>query len=210
MRSTDLVIDAGRRRTPRAGTQAGIDLPVGDQPVGARRSNDEALPDRVLSALAEHGVAPASLTRRDHRGPVAGSVERARDGAGPAAGQRHPHRDRRLRQRLRGDDAICGNCPIDEIKLDRQFVAPILRDRARRRDRAIGDRTGATTCGISSVAEGVEDKATADRLKEYGCGFVQGHYFSAPVPAEAVRLGVWGSAPSIARIPTATTRPSSA
>jgi EAL domain-containing protein (putative c-di-GMP-specific phosphodiesterase class I) len=98
--------------------------------------------------------------------------------------------------------------PIDEIELDRQFVAPILRDtRAAAIVQSVIDL--AETCGISSVAEGVEDKATADRLKEYGCAFVQGNYFSPPVPAESVRLGVWGSALVDARV-TATTRPSSA
>jgi hypothetical protein len=26
-----------------------------------------------------------------------------------------------------------------------------------------------------------------------GCEYVQGHYFSPPVPAAAIRLGIWGS-----------------
>jgi hypothetical protein len=48
-------------------------------------------------------------------------------------------------------------------------------------------------------------------LKEYGCGFVQGHYFSPPVPARAIHLGVWGSELADARIrPAVATRPSSA
>ncbi len=91
-----------------------------------------------------------------------------------------------------------------------EFVAPILHDpRAAAIVQSVIEL--AETCGISSVAEGVEDMATADRLKEYGCGYVQGHYFSPPVPAEAVRLGVRGSALVDARITrAATTPPSSA
>jgi len=69
----------------------------------------------------------------------------------------------------------------------------------------------ADTFDISIVAEGVQDKATAERLKKYGCGFVQGHYFSPPVPARAIHLGVWGSELADGQItPAATTRPSSA
>ena len=82
--------------------------------------------------------------------------------------------------------------PIDELKLDREFIAPILDD----------ERAEAIVCGVidlahrfglTSVAEGVEDKATADLLRSFGCGFAQGHYFSMPVPAEAIRLGLWGA-----------------
>ena len=100
--------------------------------------------------------------------------------------------------------------PIDEIKLDRQFVAPILGDpRAAAIVQSVIEQAG--TFNISSVAEGVEDKATEDRLREYGCGFVQGHYFSAPVPAEAIRPRIWGPEPTETRItPAVTTRPSSA
>jgi diguanylate cyclase len=47
--------------------------------------------------------------------------------------------------------------------------------------------------GIASVAEGVENGETADRLREYRCEFAQGHYFSPPVPAAAIHLGIWGS-----------------
>ena len=53
----------------------------------------------------------------------------------------------------------------------------------------------ADALSIASVAEGVENAETADRLREYGCEYVQGHYFSPPVPAAAIRLGIWGSPP---------------
>jgi EAL domain-containing protein (putative c-di-GMP-specific phosphodiesterase class I) len=44
----------------------------------------------------------------------------------------------------------------------------------------------AHTLGIACVAEGVEDKETADRLREYGCDIAQGHYFSPPISAKAL------------------------
>ena len=34
------------------------------------------------------------------------------------------------------------------------------------------------------VAEGVETKEQADYLKEYGCDYLQGFYFSKPLPEE--------------------------
>ena len=34
------------------------------------------------------------------------------------------------------------------------------------------------------VAEGVETKEQADCLKEYGCDYLQGFYFSKPLPEE--------------------------
>jgi diguanylate cyclase (GGDEF)-like protein len=188
--------------------QAGIVLPVAIN-LFAPSLNDEGLPDHILSVLAEYGLPTNALCVEITEDLLLASIDRART----------------VLDRLRGfgiriaiDDFGSGyaamtylrELPIDEIKLDRQFVAPILRDpRAAAIVQSVIEL--AETCGISSVAEGVEDKATADRLKEYGCGYVQGHYFSPPVPAEAVRLGVWGSALVDARITrAATTRPSSA
>ena len=75
--------------------------------------------------------------------------------------------------------------PIDELKLDRQFIAPILVD----------DRADTIVCAVidlahrldmSCVAEGVEDAATADRLAEHGCDTIQGRFCSWPVSASSV------------------------
>lgn len=79
--------------------------------------------------------------------------------------------------------------PIDELKLDRQFIAPILRsERAAAIVRSVIDLAHAL--GIACVAEGVEDKSTADRLRDYGCDVAQGHYFSRPLPVDALRQRV--------------------
>jgi diguanylate cyclase len=75
--------------------------------------------------------------------------------------------------------------PIDDVKLDRQFIAPILHDeRVATITRAIIEL--ATAFGIACVAEGVEDPETAHRLKQYGCTVVQGNFFCIPVPASKV------------------------
>lgn len=76
--------------------------------------------------------------------------------------------------------------PIDELKLDRQFIAPVLHsDRAAAIVRSVIDLAHAL--GVACVAEGVEDRATADRLRDYGCDVAQGHYFAKPMHATALR-----------------------
>lgn len=45
----------------------------------------------------------------------------------------------------------------------------------------------ASAFGIATVAEGVEDLATAQRLKDYGCDAVQGNLFCPPLPASEIR-----------------------
>ena len=42
----------------------------------------------------------------------------------------------------------------------------------------------ASELNIPLVAEGVETKKQADMLLSYGCRYMQGYYFSKPVPAE--------------------------
>jgi diguanylate cyclase (GGDEF)-like protein len=74
---------------------------------------------------------------------------------------------------------------VDEVKLDRQFIAPILVDpRAATIVRAVIDLSHAL--GVTPVAEGVEDAATAARLLEYGCDVAQGFFYSRPVGAVAM------------------------
>jgi diguanylate cyclase (GGDEF)-like protein len=153
--------------------------------------NDESLPARVLSGLARHGMSPVSLTVEITEDLLLASVVRARSVLDQL---------RASGIRVAIDDFGSGyaamtylhELPIDELKLDRQFVAPILHDeRAAAIVRSVIEL--AHQFGLTSVAEGVEDKATADLLRSFGCGFAQGHYFSMPVPAEAIRLGLWGA-----------------
>jgi diguanylate cyclase (GGDEF)-like protein len=72
--------------------------------------------------------------------------------------------------------------PIDEVKLDRQFVAPVLVDwRAAAIVRAVIDLADAL--GVTTVAEGIENAETAVRLREYGCQVAQGYFYSPPLSA---------------------------
>ena len=81
--------------------------------------------------------------------------------------------------------AYLRDLPIDELKLDRSFVIPMLDD----------DRASALVdssihlghnMGLLIVAEGVETAAVLDRLAQFGCDVAQGYFLSRPVPAAAL------------------------
>jgi len=72
--------------------------------------------------------------------------------------------------------------PLDRLKIDRSFVSDL---RAGSDDAAI---VGCTTnlgklLGLSVIAEGIEDPATAELLRTIGCQEGQGYYFGPPMPA---------------------------
>ena len=72
--------------------------------------------------------------------------------------------------------------PIDEIKLDRQFVAPVLVDwRAASIVQAVIDL--AQVLGVTTVAEGIENAETAACLRRFGCEVAQGFLYSPPITA---------------------------
>jgi diguanylate cyclase (GGDEF)-like protein len=72
--------------------------------------------------------------------------------------------------------------PIDELKIDRSFVTPMLRDES---DLIIVRSTInlAHDLGLGIIAEGVEDQLTLARLAHLGCDLAQGFHLSKPLPA---------------------------
>lgn len=75
------------------------------------------------------------------------------------------------------------NYPLDELKIDREFVRNIHDLSAR--DSAITSSliSLAHKLNLRVVAEGVETLEQAQCLRELGCEYLQGFYFSPPVPA---------------------------
>jgi diguanylate cyclase (GGDEF)-like protein len=86
--------------------------------------------------------------------------------------------------------------PIDELKIDRSFVSPMLSDES---DLIIVRSTInlGHDLGLKVVAEGVEDEATLHRLGGLGCDLAQGYHFSKPLPPEAFNkwMGVQVASP---------------
>lgn len=75
--------------------------------------------------------------------------------------------------------------PVQELKLDRSFIASL---RADNRSRMIVASTFqmARALGLRVVAEGVEDAATSADLVAMGVDVLQGYYFARPMPAADV------------------------
>jgi EAL domain-containing protein (putative c-di-GMP-specific phosphodiesterase class I) len=74
--------------------------------------------------------------------------------------------------------------PLDGLKIDRSFVFGLLGDSA---DAAIVGSAIALgrQLGLSVIAEGIEDEASAELLVRMGCEEGQGYFFGRPVPAQA-------------------------
>lgn len=72
--------------------------------------------------------------------------------------------------------------PLDRLKIDQSFVREL---RAGSDDAAIVGSTITLTrlLGLSVIAEGIEDRATADLLRSMGCEEGQGYYFGRPMSA---------------------------
>jgi EAL domain-containing protein (putative c-di-GMP-specific phosphodiesterase class I) len=78
--------------------------------------------------------------------------------------------------------------PFSCLKIDKSFIDRI--GVSERSEQII--RTAlqlARTLGMSSVAEGIEDQATAQRLAGLGCVYAQGYHFGRPMPAD--RIADW-------------------
>ncbi len=102
---------------------------------------------------------------------------------------------KRLGVRLAIDDFGVGHAslahlrtlmPIHTLKIDRLFVAGMVRDR---KDDAIvaGVIRLAHSLGLDVVAEGVETAEQALRLRGHGCQLAQGYHFGRPLHAEDLR-----------------------
>jgi diguanylate cyclase (GGDEF)-like protein len=159
---------------------AGDPIPVAIN-LWAPSLEEDALPGRIMSVLDAHGMSASLLTIEITEDLVVADLPKARTVLNQL---------REAGVRVAIDDFGSGyatltylrELPIDDVKLDRQFVAPILHDeRAATIARSVIEL--ATEFGIASVAEGVEDWETAEELRSYGCDAVQGNYFCRPLPA---------------------------
>jgi diguanylate cyclase (GGDEF)-like protein len=143
---------------------------------------DLRLRDMIIGALGEYGLDGHSLTVEITEDLVLDDIGMARSIL------------KRLREhgiKIAIDDFGSGyaalsylrDLPIDEVKLDRNFIAPILvDDRAAAVVQAVVNL--AHVLGLTTVAEGIENAPTAERLRDLGCDIAQGFYFSRPVPLD--------------------------
>jgi diguanylate cyclase (GGDEF)-like protein len=98
------------------------------------------------------------------------------------------HRLRDVGVRLSVDDfgtgysslAYLRDLPLDEVKIDRRFVADLEHGDARI-VRSVVDL--GHNLGLQVVAEGVESEVVLERLRDLGCDSVQGFHLARPMPA---------------------------
>lgn len=78
--------------------------------------------------------------------------------------------------------AYLKSLPISALKIDRSFIADILFDG---QDEVIVSSmvNMAKSLGLQTVAEGVEDEATLMKIMRLGCDYIQGYYYSKPMPS---------------------------
>lgn len=90
--------------------------------------------------------------------------------------------------------------PLNELKIDRSFVQDLLSDE---NDAVIVSATInlAHNLGLETVAEGVENKETLAKLKEFGCDIAQGYYINKPLTAEGIDQWLENSDWQLAKMP---------
>ena len=88
------------------------------------------------------------------------------------------------------------NLPVNHIKIDRSFVEDICVDPG---DQAMVASILALSkhLGLEVVAEGVESLEQFHLLKQYGCKFYQGYYFSEPLSADKMTDYLEANSPEV-------------
>jgi diguanylate cyclase (GGDEF)-like protein len=77
--------------------------------------------------------------------------------------------------------------PMDILKIDRSFIHPIKANR-KNFDIVQAIIYLGQNLGMTSIAEGVEELEQVNCLRELGCNYGQGYYFSRPLTAEAAEV----------------------
>ena len=152
--------------------------------MSANSLNDLTLPERIKSILDKYYINPNQLTIEITESSIFSNFGLALDTL------------TRLRMdgiKLSIDDFGTGyssmsklmRIPFTELKIDRSFVTNANADKE---CLAIvrASISLARELGITTVAEGVEDQATLDMLRQLGCNHAQGYYLDRPLPATAL------------------------
>ena len=143
------------------------------------------LPNMLQGAVAIWGADSAQVTVEITEGAVIEDNE---------AGFHNLERIRQLGLGLSIDDFGTGysslsyfkEIPATELKIDRSFVSRMLTDRQDYELVRIIINIG-HLFGLRVVAEGVEDGATLEALRELGCDVAQGYLLARPMPEAELR-----------------------
>ena len=179
-RLTRYVVDVALDQVARW-QQEGIDVPVAVN-ISARDIHVPSFAATVAAGLREHRVSAAALQLEITERVLLEEPQRAAESLDAL---------RALGVRLSLDDFGTGysslvhlrHIPVSEIKIDRSFVARLTMNEG---DAAIVCSIVqlAHSLGLRVVAEGVEDEATYQRLRELGCDSAQGWLMSKALPSD--------------------------
>jgi diguanylate cyclase (GGDEF)-like protein len=152
--------------------------------VSVRNLLDPRFPEEVARLLALHGVDSHALTLELTESSLM---------VDPDTAKRTMHDLSELGVSVAIDDfgtgysslAYLTDLPIGELKIDKSFVRAMGSDSRN----AILVRSTielAHNLGLRTVAEGIEDSFTFERLRALGCELAQGFHMSKPLPAPAL------------------------
>jgi diguanylate cyclase (GGDEF)-like protein len=151
--------------------------------LSVRNLLDHDLPREIERLLRTYGLPPEALQLEITESMIMSDPERALATV---------TRLSRLGARLSVDDFGTGysslanlrKMPINELKIDRSFVSPMLNNES---DLIIVRSTInlGHDLGLNVIAEGVEDNPTLEQLAVLGCDLAQGYHVSRPMPADA-------------------------
>ncbi len=172
-----------RAAQSRAWQDAGLPaLPVAVNVSGRQMHKPQEFLDHVSAALARAGLPGTRLEIELTESVVMQYPAQMIDVAGIVL--------RRIRVRIALDDFGTGHSslsylkrfPVDMLKIDGSFVRDLAIDGD---DAAIARAIVSMghALGLRVVAEGVEDEAQLNLLRQMGCDEAQGFLFSAPLPA---------------------------
>jgi diguanylate cyclase (GGDEF)-like protein len=153
--------------------------------LSARSLHDPHLPEMVENALNTTGAEPGQLTLEITESAIMLDPKRAEETLARLS---------RMGIRLSIDDfgtgytslASIARLPVNEIKIDRSFVAGMLTNKS---DATIVRSVIelAHNLDMTVVAEGVETQETFDALAALGCDEAQGYFISRPQPCEVLK-----------------------
>ena len=161
--------------------------------LSVRNLLDHDLPKEIERLLSTYGLPPEALQLEITESMIMSDPERALATV---------TRLSRLGARLSVDDFGTGysslanlrKMPIDELKIDRSFVSPMMHNES---DLIIVRSTInlGHDLGLNVIAEGVEDNPTLEELAMLGCDLAQGYHVSKPMPADAFNMWLADTAP---------------
>jgi diguanylate cyclase (GGDEF)-like protein len=157
--------------------------------VSGRQLDDPAFADIVVEALAGAGLPPSALVLELTESNL---IEYTADPM--VRGQLDRIRECGVRVAI--DDFGTGysslsyitRLPVDAVKIDRSFTQSSAGSEVTHQPWKVVQAILQLIFSLNliAVAEGIETREQADTLRELGCLYGQGYYFSAPVPAHQV------------------------